>query len=165
MVAHVGLVSRVGAQVGLQAAALVEAAAAHLAAVGLLPGVDELVPVDVTGVTEALPTRATGVGFLSRVHCLMVGERGLMSEVAPTYSAVERPLLAVFAVVVDVDLEVGGGLEAPVADVTDVRPLCPSVLLLVAPQLGVRGELLATSHTGAGQRVAHQVLPHRLSGL
>lgn len=146
--------SRVGAQVGLQAAALVKAPAAHLAAVRLLPCVDELVPVDVTGVTEALPTRATCVGLLPGVHCLMVGERGLMSEVAPTYSAVERLLLTVFAVVVDVDLEVGGGPEALVADVTDVRPL-PSVLLLVAAQLGVRGELLATLHTGARQRVAH----------
>lgn len=68
MVTHVGLVSRVGAQVGLQAAALVEAAVTHRAAVGFLPSVDELVPVDVARVTEGLPTRLTGIGLLTRVY-------------------------------------------------------------------------------------------------
>lgn len=134
MVTPVGFVSGVGAIVGLQAAALVETAATHLAAVGLFPGVDELVSVNVTRVTEAFPTRPTGVRLLPGVHSLMVGEGGLMSEAAPTYGAVERPFVTVFGVIVDVDLEVGEGLEALVADVTDVRPL-PCVFCLVVFQL------------------------------
>lgn len=125
---------------------------------------DELVPVDVARVTEALPTRVTSVRLLPRMHCLMVVQGGLMSKAAPTDGAVERPLLTVFAVVVDMELEVGGRLEGLVADMTGMR-LLPSVLLLVAAQVRMGAELLATLHTVAGQSVAHQVLLHRLSGL
>lgn len=57
-----------------------------------------------------------------------------MSEVTSAYGAVERPLLAVFVVIVDVDLEVGGRLEALTADVTGMR-LLPSMLLLVVVHL------------------------------
>lgn len=70
-VTHEGFLAGVGLLVGLQAVALVEAAAAHVAGVRFLSRVDPLVSAQVAGVAKTFSACAAAERFLSGMNDLL----------------------------------------------------------------------------------------------
>lgn len=73
----------VGADVFPQRRRLLEAAVAEGAAAGPLPGVDELVVLEVLQATQALPADGAHVGFLSSVRAPVLAQTVQVAEAVP----------------------------------------------------------------------------------
>lgn len=77
-------------QVALHVVGLGEAAAAHLAAEWLFPGVDTLMVLQLVAVGEALAAVVAGVGLLTRVHALVPPQGRELGEGLPADVASEQ---------------------------------------------------------------------------
>lgn len=143
--AVVGLLSRVDPLVSDQPLAFAEPLPAHLAPIGLLPGVGAPVHSQVGVPAEALAALA-GVGLLTRVRPPVHLQVLPPAEALPTVPTLVGLLPGVAALV---DLQVvslAEGLPALIAHVGPLSQVGPLVLHEVLPQ----GEALPTLHTAIG---------------
>jgi hypothetical protein len=171
LIALVRLVIRVGEQVGLQVAPLVEGALAHGTLVRTLFHVEDPMDGEGAGLAEPLPALRTAERLLFRVDVAMVPQMVLPPERLAANVAGEGPLVRVRPLV---DEQVVGLCELPVAELADellARPTCrPSQRgfeqLVVAAGGGQMGRHLATAFGrierggGGGEEVGDAVARH-----
>ncbi len=150
LIALVRLVIRVGQQMGLQVAPLVERALAHGTLVRTLLHVEDPMDGEGAGLAEPLPALRTAERFLFRMDVAVVPQMVLPPERLAAHVAGEGPLVGVRPLV---DEQVVGLCELPVAELADellARPTCrPSQRgfeqLVVAAGGGQMGRHLAAT--------------------